>query len=383
MSAKKVMIIFVLIFLLISSAGIVMQDKVKEIANNYFTTKQKSDEVDTTVDISKKTSTGFEYVQSLSELTVLEEDITDLKEKLQKKLKRSSIILISSFHMTNDWNKLVSQSAIDIGESVGAEVILTNAEGNWNRQVNDIEKAIRDKVDAIIVAGGISNALQEVIKKADDNGICVVTVDIPSPFALTNVTSDNYSLASMLIMKMALNMEGEGNIVVIYPPGWHSIDIRRNMLGLILKEWPNIHIVAEYPVDEEDAINGTKECIENVLNKFPEEGSIDAIFTTFGLAGVGAAEAVEEADRMDHIPVYTVDADRMVLEHILKKDGGIGATMGQDTLQLGKTATLVALKGIIGETEGIYKQYFCPISLVTKENALEIGQYLYGEEWFK
>lgn len=321
------------------------------------------------------------YIGALDMVTPIKVDTESLKEKVGKMLGHKPRILVSSLHMTNDWNRLVSRSAIDAGTEFGAEVIFTNAEGSWNRQVKDIENAIADKVDAIVIAGGISKSLQEVIKKAANAGIPITTVDIPSPYALTDVTSDNYSGATMLAMKMALDIKGQGNIVVIYSPGWHSIDIRRWMLDQILKDWPNIHIIDEQPVDEEDAIQGTMTTMEGILQKYPEKGSIKAVYTCFGLAGIGAAKAIEAAGRSEDLSVYTVDADTIVLQNILSESGAIKACIGQTTTQLGRTATVAALKGIIGETEDIQLQTFCPITLVTKENANEIGKYLYGDEW--
>jgi ribose transport system substrate-binding protein len=321
------------------------------------------------------------YVGALDMVTPIKVDIKGLTERIEKKIGHKPKILVSSLHMTNDWNRLVSQSAIDAGTEFGAEVIFTNAEGSWNRQVKDIENGISSKVDAIVVAGGISKSLQEVIKKAANANIPITTVDIPSPYALTDVTSDNYSGATMLAMKMALDMKGKGNIVVIYSPGWHSIDIRRQMLDQILKDWPNINIIDEQPVDEEDAIQGTIATMESILQKYPEKGSINAVYTCFGLAGLGAAKAIETAGRSEDLPVYTVDADTIVLENIISENGAIKACIGQTTTQMGRTATVAALKGIIGETEDIQLQTFCPITLVTKENANEIGKYLYGDKW--
>lgn len=321
------------------------------------------------------------YIGTLDAANPVKVDMVELTSKIREKLGRNPKILISSFHMTNDWNRLVSRSAINAGKEVGAEVIATNAQGNWNRQVDDVEYAISSRVDAIVIAGGISRSLQEVIKKAAKEGIPVTTVDIPSPYVLTNVTSDNFSAAAMLVMKMALDMEGKGNIAVIHSPGWHSIDIRRYMLDVVLKDWPEIRIVTEQPVDEEDAVNGTMTTMESILQKFPEKGSLDAVFTGFGLAGAGAAKAIEAAGRSDDISVYTVDADIIVLKDILKKNGAIKACIGQTTTQLGRTATVIALKGIIGDTKDIKKQTFCPITLVTKKNADKVGKYLYGDEW--
>ena len=321
------------------------------------------------------------YIGALDAVTPIKVDVKDLTTKIEKKLGRKPKILISSLHMTNDWNRLVSQSAINAGKEADAEVIVTNAQGNWNKQISDIEDSISSKVDAIVIAGGISKSLQEVIKKASEAKIPVTTVDIPSPYVLTNVTSDNYSGGAILAMKMALDMKGKGNIAVIYSPGWHSIEIRRFMLSEVLREWPGIKIVTEQPVDEEDAVSGTMNTMKRILEKFPEKGSLNAVFTGFGLAGVGAARAVEAAGRSSEIPVYTVDADIVVLKDILKKDGAIKACIGQTTNQMGRTATIAALKGIIGETEGIGLQTFCPITSITKDNANQVGKYLYGDEW--
>lgn len=321
------------------------------------------------------------YMNSIYDVTPVRVDMSQLAKDVHSQLGRKPKILISLLHNTNDWNLLVSENAVQAAKDANVDFKLTNANGNWNLQVSHIEEAIKESMDAIVVVGGISKSLQEVIKKASDANIKVITIDIPSPYVLSNVTSDNFSGASMLAMKMALDMEGEGNIVVIHSPGWHSIEIRRRMLDQVLEDWPNINIIKEKPVDEEDAINGSYTIMESILKEFPEEGSIKGVYTVFGLNGIGAAKAIEDSGRAHEISVYTTDADRMVLKNMLKKDGAIKACIGQTTPQLGYTSTVLALKGIVGDVDEIKKQTFCPITLVTKDNADDIGEYLYGDQW--
>jgi len=373
---------FILIFIFSLTSGCSLNSTSSTAVNNSEHNNFSEDSVPNgTVIFNGNVPASAKYIDSLNATTPVLADSHKLMERIASKLGRNPKILVSSLHMTNDWNRIVSGNAKNTLQGAGAEVVATNAEGSWNKQVSDIESAIEDKVDAIIVAGGIAESLQEIIKKAADKGIPVITIDIPSPYALTNVTADHYSAGAMIAMKMALDMEGKGNIAVIYSPSWHSINVRRMMLDAVLNDWPKISIAVEQPVDEEDAINGTMITIESLLQKYPEKGSIKAVYTSFGLAGIGAAKAIEAAGLSKDISVYTVDADIMVLRDILDKDGAIKACICQTTTQLGCTAAVMALKGIVGETTDIKKQTFCPISLVTRENANEVGAYLYGEEW--
>jgi len=383
--------VFVLIFIISISSGCSLgsTDNVSKIKENSSATINNDEynyfaeamAPNGSIMFNGNVPASAKYIESLNVSTPVVADLHDLMTKIGTKFGRRPKILVSSLHMTNDWNRIVSDNAKSTLLDVGVEVVATNAEGSWNRQVSDIENAIEDKVDAIIVAGGIAESLQEIIKKAADKEIPVIAIDIPSPYVLTNVTADHYSAGAMIAMKMALDMEGKGNIAVIYSPSWHSINVRRMMLDAVLNDWPKISIAVEQPVDEEDAINGTMITMESLLQKYPEKGSIKAVYTSFGLAGIGAARAIEAAGLSKDISVYTVDADIIVLKDILKKDGAIKACICQTTTQLGQTAAVMALKGIAGETADVKKQTFCPISMVTRENANEVGAYLYGDEW--
>ncbi len=320
-----------------------------------------------------------QYVPSLDMVTPIYADLKELAAEVQQKLGRKPNVLISSVHITNDWNRKVLEGAVEAAKELGANITTTNAQGDWNQQVSDIENAIAKKVDAIVVCGGYGKTLQEALRKAQAAGIPVATVDIPSPYVVTNATSDNFSGAAMLAMKMCMDIGGEGNIVVLYSPGWHTLDIRRWMLDEILKDFPDVKIISEQPVDEEDAINSTLKTMESVLQAHPK-GTIDAVYAVFGLPGVGAAKAIEKAGRTE-IGVYAVDADMIVLQAILKEGGAFRACIGQSTVHLGRTATVAAFLDLVGKSEGIQAQTFCPITLVTKENADAVGKFLYGNEW--
>jgi ribose transport system substrate-binding protein len=320
-----------------------------------------------------------QYVYTLDETTPIYANLETLGSDAEAKLGRKPVVLVSIAHLVNDWNRVVATSVINQLKELGAEVITTNAQGDWNQQASDIESGIAKGVDAIVVSGGYGKSLQEVLKKTQEAGIIVTGVDIPSPYILTNVTSDNYSGSGMVTQRMALDMGGKGNFAILHSAGWHTCDIRRWMVDEIMKDYPAINLVADQPVDDNDALQGAITTTENLLQKFPK-GELDAIWTSWGIPSIGATKALIQAGRTD-VKVYTHDSDIIVLKTMLQPNSPLTACMGQTCKQLGATAAVAALKGIVGDTEGIQVQTFVALPLVTKENAEAVGKFQYGDEW--
>lgn len=320
-----------------------------------------------------------QYIYTLPETTPIYADLDTLGAEAEKELGRKPVVLVSIAHLVNDWNRVVANSVVEQCEALGAEVITTNAQGDWNQQASDIESGIAKGVDAIVVAGGYGKSLQEVLKKTQDAGIIVTGVDIPSPYILTNVTSDNYTGAGMVVNRMALDMGGKGNFAIIHSAGWHTCDIRRWMVDEVMKDYPAINLVADQPVDDNDALQGAITTTENLLQKFPK-GELDAIWTSWGLPSIGATRALIEAGRTE-VKVYTHDSDIIVLKTMMQPGSPLMACMGQTCRQLGSTAAVAAFKGIIGDTDDIQCQTFVALPLVLQENAEAVGKFQYGDEW--
>lgn len=273
-------------------------------------------------------------------------------------------IALSSQHLTNDFNRGVVAGVKAKCEELGAEVVTANAKGDSNQQVSDIENFITMGVDAIIIGGGEGPAFAPVMKKMAEKGIPCITVDITSEYSTCNLTSDNFNGGEQLGHYVVNKLSGKGNILLLDTPGWKSLEIRIRMLNAVIMDYPNMKVVHTISIGTQDAVNNYYKEVKAYLlgNK-----DINCIYCSWGLAAVGAAQAVRELGLQDKIFVVCTDADQVVLEEMRKADSPLTAVVGQYPDRLGSGAVEMAVSAANGNK--VPGEAYAPIILIEKEDS--------------
>ncbi|MFM1652656.1 sugar ABC transporter substrate-binding protein [Brevibacillus sp. B_LB10_24] len=252
-------------------------------------------------------------------------------------------------------------------KAAGFKPVMVNANGLAVQQVSDIENLIQQNVDVIIIQNGDTDALKNVVKSAVDKGIHVISMDsgwIPGVSAL--FAKNDFEVGSSIYSMLAAEMGFEGEVITINHNDHPAIRARRNVQDAVLKEYANIKRVANvtsgFPGTVELAYKG----VESSLQAHP---NVKAIWATFDLEAVGAAQAVKAAGR-DDIIIAGVDGEKEALQFI-KEGGPIIATVVADMKTASEQVVQVAEKLARGEQTN--KFYPIPYNIVTKEN---VDQYL-------
>jgi ribose transport system substrate-binding protein len=276
---------------------------------------------------------------------------------------QKKVIGVSSQHLTNDFNRGVTAGIEAEAKKLGLTTIMANARGDTNQQVADIENFLARKVDAVIIAGGEGPAFGPVMKKLKEAKIPVITVDIPSEYTLCNVTSDNFNGGEQLSLYVINKLKGKGNILILDTPGWHSLVIRIRMLQQIAMDYPGIKIVQTIETGVNDAVNSYYQLVKAYLlaNK-----NVNAIYCSWGLAAVGASNAIRELGLQKDIFVVCVDADQVVLQEMLKPDSPLTAVVGQYPARLGSISVDMADAALKGKEVPV--ETYAPIILTEKTN---------------
>ncbi len=273
------------------------------------------------------------------------------------------VIGAASQHLGNDWNRGVVAGLRAEMERLGHTLIHTNARGDTGQQVADVENFLERRVDAVIIAGGEGPAFEPVMRRLQQAGIPVITIDIPSQYTLCNVTSDNFNAGEKLALYTVNKMESSGNIVVLDTPGWHSLLIRGRMLEAVAMDYPDVKIAARFEVSVVDSVNYSYNLIRSYLLANPDT---HAIYCTWGLPAIGASRAIRELGLQDEIFVVCVDADQAVLQEMLQPDSPLTAVVGQYPERLGALSVQMAELAAKGQTDIIPVEAYAPIILIEK-----------------
>lgn len=283
------------------------------------------------------------------------------------------VIGISVVGTEHHWDITAFNSAVQRVKELGGEVIALDGERKAEKQRADIETLVARRPDAIIVILGVFDSLKPALEKVHEAGIPLITVDLPTPWSVTNVSSNPYVLPLQSVLKMVEDLRGKGNIAVFYRPGPRVGEQRYNALREVLKDFPEIKIIAEQPYVIPGTVPHARRITENWLLQYG--GKLNAIWAIFDMPLIGAAQAIEEAGLQDRIKVYGIDGDPQAVA-MIERGGAFAATAAQQPAKIGKTAVDMAFKVIKGEKVPpfVYVESF----LVTKENAAEAKKILFG-----
>lgn len=265
---------------------------------------------------------------------------------------------------------LQSEFVVNVKDAMEAEadaknikLIVNDAQRTADRQVQQIETFIAQKVDAIILNPCEVEASSPAIEKAKAAGIPIINVNSEtgaSPDAFVGSRDEESGEIAMDYIAKRLN--GNGNIVIMDGYMGQAAQIKRAIGGKnILSKYPGIKVLAEQTADW-DRAKGMS-LMENWIQSYGDK--INAVFAHNDEMGMGALQALEQAKLKNKVVVVSIDAIADALQAV--KDGRLDATVFQDAKGQGAGAVDVALK-LIKKEPVEKKELFIPFQLVTKEN---------------
>jgi ribose transport system substrate-binding protein len=245
---------------------------------------------------------------------------------------------------------------------LGGEPIAVDGSRNDGKLVAQLQTLIAQKPDAIVQTLGTLSVIDPWLKKARDAGIPVLTVDVGSTNSLNNTTSDNWGIGKDLALQLVSDIGGEGNIVVFN--GFYGVTpcaIRYDQLVNVVKYFPKVKILQPelrdvIPNTVQDAFTQ----ITALLNKYPEKGSIKAIWSAWDIPQLGAT--------------YGVDGSPEVLQLVADANSPAGGNVAQQPAEIGRTAIQNVAKFLAGQT--LPRETYVPALLANKVNVNDVTKKL-------
>lgn len=285
-------------------------------------------------------------------------------------------IAISTVGTDHYWDLKAYQAQIDEVKRLGGEPIGLDAGRNDKQLVAQLQNLVAQKPDAVIQTLGTLSVIDPWLKKIKDAGIPVFTADVPTTNSINNTTSDNFAIGSSLALRLVSDIGGEGNVVVFN--GFYGVPvcaIRYDQLKHVLKYYPKVKILEPelrdvIPNTVQDAVTQ----ITALLNKYPEKGSIKAIWAAWDVPQLGATQALTAAGRTE-VKTYGVDGSPEVVELVKDPASPAAAVAAQQPAVIGKTAVQNVARYLAGD-KTLPPETFVPAILATKENAGEVQKQL-------
>ncbi|MDG4658165.1 sugar ABC transporter substrate-binding protein [Ectobacillus antri] len=276
---------------------------------------------------------------------------TEIPDKVQKPLKIALIMQMSIGTFSSQYIEGVKKQV----EAFGGTVQVYNSDNDLAKMATNLDTAINAKVDGILIDHGRSEALKNGVEKALAANIPVVAFDndlrLPG---VTVIDQDDYSLAWKSLKTLAEDLNGTGEIAVLWVGGFAPMERRSTMIDAFYKRYPNIKEVARFGTASNNTALDTQTQVEALLKKYPKKGDLDAIFATWDEFAKGATKALEQAGRTD-IKVYGIDLSNEDLQLIQKENSPWAATAATNPAEVGRIQTRFLYQKVAGEkTPDVY-----------------------------
>ena len=185
----------------------------------------------------------------------------------------------------------------DAGAIADYKIVNNVNNGDATEQANILRDFISQGVNIILVNPNSPDALNGVIKEAQDAGILVVAFDatVTAP-DVTNVTLDHYAWNKKNVEFICETLGGKGNIIDIHGLDGHPADNERiRATDDVLKNYPDIKLIARTSGgwDETKA----KEVTAQIIGSGQQ---IDGVITQDGM-GYGVFSAFKDAGKLPKV----------------------------------------------------------------------------------
>ena len=251
-------------------------------------------------------------------------------------------------------------------------------------QAQQVEQAIAQKPDVLVILPQDGAALTPVAQKAERAGIPVVNIDrlFTAPDAATaTILGDNYQIGILAADYIADELKCKGNVVEIQGLAGISVteDRTKGFTDELKKKCPDggIKIVASQPGDF-NPDQGLK-VMENILQS---EDQIDAVYTHDDDMAQGVVQAIRNAGRDDEMFLTGVGGSQDAMEQI--KQGGLYRATFLYNPNMAATAVNMGRLLALGEgfpelvPPEVPRQLIVPAAVVTKDNVADYEEYAFN-----
>ncbi len=273
-----------------------------------------------------------------------------------------TVVGVSLLNLSNEFIVDIREALEAKAAELNVKLIITDAERSAEKQIQQVESFIAQRVDAIILNPCEVEASSPAVDKAIAAGIPIVNVNSETRSEPTAfVGSRDEESAEIAINYIAERLGGQGRLVMMTGYPGQAAEIKRTEgAKAALKRHPDLKLVAE------QTANWSREegmaLMENWLQAYRD--GIDAVFAQNDEMGLGALNALQAAGVKDTIVLVSVDAIADALSAV--KEGRLDATVFQNARGQAATALETAVK--ILNNQPYEETVLIPFELVTKQN---------------
>ena len=274
-------------------------------------------------------------------------------------------VLFGATYMTmnNEFYDVIDNELRNRIEADGNRLVTMDPQLSLTRQIEEIEEMIDMGIQVLIVNPVDSSGLEEVLEKADAQGIAVIAIDAnvysESDFVDYTVVSDNYE-AGVLCAERLMEERDKADVLVLTHEAAYSAVERIQGFKDTLAGYPQYRIVAEEEC--EGQLEKSMPAVEQVIHNGVH---FDAVMALNDPSAIGAVAAIRECDmEQNGIMVFGVDGTPEAKNLI--QDGYMTATVAQSPRQMAEKAVEASRMILLGKSE--LDEEKIPVELIDSSN---------------
>ncbi|MEJ2665625.1 MAG: substrate-binding domain-containing protein [Deinococcales bacterium] len=247
---------------------------------------------------------------------------------------------------TGDFFSQWLNGAQNEAKSLGIKMVTYCANGDDAKMASDMQIAITQKVDAIIVDHGRDATMAPLVQRATGAGIKVVTFDLSTTDpAVVQIAQNEFSMGLQITMKMLSDLNGTGEMGLVYVGGFDPLDKRKAVFDAVRKFYPNVTLDGTWGTVSSNTVGEVESQTSAALLAHPNMKAILAPYDAFAL---GAMNAVSRQNK--DVKVYGCDISTADIQAMIAAGSPWVATAATNPANIGSVAVRAAARLVAGET---------------------------------
>ena len=255
----------------------------------------------------------------------------------------------------------MQKGAQDEADKMGAELIVDGpAQFDAVQQTPIVDALIARHVDALIIAATDKQAMIEPLRRANDAGIPVISVDTfigdgdyengPVTFPLSYIGSDNVQGGRIGCEALIAATGGGKFYIQNVKPGISTTDQREEGCKEAIEAVGDLAMLVGVDYNNDSAAISAQQTTA-VLQRTQD---LAGIFGANLFSAEGAAQAVKNANLTGTVKVANFDAPEQAIADL--RAGAVDLVIAQKPAEMGVTGVDYALMALSGDTSGIQKR---------------------------
>lgn len=274
------------------------------------------------------------------------------------------VAVVNEFIQT-EWGRRFQEGARLCAHNLGIELIEKDANFDIDQMVQDLDDAINQSPDVLVVRLGTDERLRPGIERAIDQGIPVLKLDnfLPDLENVTSsITTEDLQGAYRSREQLVRDIHYRGKVAAILAQGAPMQERRKNLLDYLLAQYSNIELITEWVVMQEEMVSTGYQAAKTLLHEYPD---LKALWVTWDEFARGVVQTLLEEKRTD-IGVYSFDAlTSSDVKLMIQAGSPWRASVTIDPAVVGRE--VIYLAALVASERPINEHYSMPTQFVTQE----------------